>query len=725
MKIKYLIISVLLAVILFVSGNKCVYSLELNQEGYYGIYYNSVLFGYSHYFVNNRISLAGKEYLKVSSDSSIRTIENEKPVSIDYISETTYEDKKLIPSFFDVLQKISKSSMNIQVLFSVKLIAQKNVYPDEKAEYFYESDENMNLLCRNMWGKAGTFLEEYIVLTRLAQGNDKKKEFKFFDPVTRSIEKANISLTPSLVDAKINSKTALCEEYIITDEADNEKYRIYLAKNSRKLLKLVVSGSPLTIEVSDESIISKYKNTKGVNFETSGLTRADFMITEPENIDYLKVKFKGNVWGLMPVDFTNEGYSQKFDGKIDGSTVDGVFTIKTSQPSKDSFDFPIAPENLSDMQKYLKPQSAIESDNQIIINQARVITARINKTYNAVEAVAQWIKSRITSGQSVVSALNTLDTRSGNSESIAYLFTALCRASKIPAKVMGGLIYKDGFFIPGYWVLVYTAKDTWIAVDPSDANVGKISAARIALWQNGETLNPEIEVENFSPKPVMKLSFFKKEFNWPVGEERTYQISQYGDEIGKEKILVKEFSLFNDRESYVFTDQIDISSKNLTAKYNSSGNLSTYCQPLFYNIKTANNGKETDESYLFYEDFLKRTLTLDGRSEYFKSVYSPGVYLWDDRFFSQFALSVSQLPSFNVGNEYTLYYYNPQTMKIRPFKFKIMAPEQMYFSGKMFAVVRCDVDDGMIFWITKKGVLLKYEIPGSEIEGELAGIRNL
>jgi transglutaminase-like putative cysteine protease len=87
----------------------------------------------------------------------------------------------------------------------------------------------------------------------------------------------------------------------------------------------------------------------------------------------------------------------------------------------------------------------------------RIVAERINKW------VHDSIKDRITFG--VPSALQVLETRSGDCNEHTQLFVALARAVGLPARIAAGLAFVDGKFYYHAWPEVLL--NDWVAVDPT------------------------------------------------------------------------------------------------------------------------------------------------------------------------------------------------------------------------------------------------------------------
>ena len=66
---------------------------------------------------------------------------------------------------------------------------------------------------------------------------------------------------------------------------------------------------------------------------------------------------------------------------------------------------------------------------------------------------------------SLPSAVDVLEIKKGDCNEHTALYTALARASRLPAKVCIGIVYKDGYFYYHAWPAVFLGG--WRPVDPT------------------------------------------------------------------------------------------------------------------------------------------------------------------------------------------------------------------------------------------------------------------
>ncbi len=134
----------------------------------------------------------------------------------------------------------------------------------------------------------------------------------------------------------------------------------------------------------------------------------------------------------------------------------------------------------------LAPEALIQADHPRIINMTRRIIGEELDTIIASKKIMAWLHKNM--DQSLVagipSALEVLDTRTGDCNEHSTLFAAMARSAGIPTRMVVGLVYKDGRFGYHAWNEILGA-DGWVSVDTTwnqlPADVGHIAFLRGGL----------------------------------------------------------------------------------------------------------------------------------------------------------------------------------------------------------------------------------------------------
>ena len=141
-------------------------------------------------------------------------------------------------------------------------------------------------------------------------------------------------------------------------------------------------------------------------------------------------------------------------------------------------------EIISNPSSFLRPETGIESDHIAIIEQSKKLTT--DTQLSTVHQIYNWVSEHIRySGYSGASkgALFAFHRKKGDCTEYASLFTALCRAANIPARVVGGYICsQDSVLKPSdyhNWS-EFHIEENWRIADPQKKNFLKEDSSYIA-----------------------------------------------------------------------------------------------------------------------------------------------------------------------------------------------------------------------------------------------------
>jgi hypothetical protein len=113
------------------------------------------------------------------------------------------------------------------------------------------------------------------------------------------------------------------------------------------------------------------------------------------------------------------------------------------------------------------PEALIQSGDSRIVALARRIRGATRDPMIAAQRINTWVHDSLkkTVSVTVPSAIQVLESRSGDCNEHTQLFVALSRAAGVPARIAAGLAHVNGKFYYHAWPEVFVGK--WIAVDPT------------------------------------------------------------------------------------------------------------------------------------------------------------------------------------------------------------------------------------------------------------------
>jgi hypothetical protein len=291
--------------------------------------------------------------------------------------------------------------------------------------------------------------------------------FPVFDPIT---------MTTNLTVIKVAAKEVV--------ELDGKSYKAFR-------LEMDLLGRPLVFWVDERGVSLKERGFMGFTLVRStpakaklGLDRSkriDFCelsaikiankLRNPRTLSYLKVQLN-QVPSSMPID----GSRQSLSGRI-------LAVKKERPPFKASYTIPYRG-NDDKLLYYLRPEMLIQSEDPEIMTLTKRIVEDIKDPFMAANMILGWVFENLEKKPvvSIPDAREILKYGKGDCNEHATLLTALFRAAGIPARVVVGLVYKDGRFYYHAWNEAYINK--WISMDATLKQM-PVDATHIKLVDGG------------------------------------------------------------------------------------------------------------------------------------------------------------------------------------------------------------------------------------------------
>ena len=137
-----------------------------------------------------------------------------------------------------------------------------------------------------------------------------------------------------------------------------------------------------------------------------------------------------------------------------------------------------------EMAVYLMSGLNVQSDDRAVVKQARDIVGDTTDPVAAARKLMAWVFHHVEKRPvlSLPSAVEVLETRTGDCNEHAVLLTALLRAAGIPARECVGLVYFNGRFFYHAWTEAYVGR--WVSMDAT-TNQMPTDATHIKLVQGG------------------------------------------------------------------------------------------------------------------------------------------------------------------------------------------------------------------------------------------------
>jgi hypothetical protein len=220
--------------------------------------------------------------------------------------------------------------------------------------------------------------------------------------------------------------------------------------------EVIKEVSPLgivSIKENREDLITN--NVSSLDIVDKTAISSNLTIENPRDLEFLRIRIGGieSTDGLDLID----NYRQFIK--------DGLLEIRVGSLSNiNTYKIPYTGK---DLKAYTQESILIQSKNDEIVKRVRVILGEETDSLEAVRKINDWLYKNLekTPTISLPNALDVLETRKGDCNEHATLFTALARAAGIPTKLVLGLVFLDGKFYYHAWNEAFVGK--WIAVDPT------------------------------------------------------------------------------------------------------------------------------------------------------------------------------------------------------------------------------------------------------------------
>jgi hypothetical protein len=249
-----------------------------------------------------------------------------------------------------------------------------------------------------------------------------------------------------------------------------------------RVLKVVLPNNR-TVYVADPSVV---KNIKLAKLDDNIFVRVDECIADIPGITYMKVKASLEPTGAWMTPEKLNVPGQRFVGTVEDNVIEGVFEIEHKR--YDGINAPPFPPDFSadeSLEEFLGPEEMIESDDPLLVEEARRITKGSKDSWEAACRLSEWVAENIAYAiPGGMTARKTYDTRSGECGAHSLLLSAFCRAVDIPARLVWGCMYVPnygGAFGQHGWNEIYMGSAGWIPVDATAMEIDFVDSGHIRL----------------------------------------------------------------------------------------------------------------------------------------------------------------------------------------------------------------------------------------------------
>lgn len=686
---------------------------ELQPTGkkFFKLLYNGQLVGYSSFYVSGQMSLGGKTFSILQSEGMTKLGFGEVAPST-FFSKLMVEKNTLRPSYYKCMQKTGGASMQVECVYSETMVAQTNRAGDSKTVHIHNYEgEPPSLLFNNLWGHIDTFPEHYWILVRSAvEGGI----IPAYDPILRGGGQLVI-YEPKAEKWELDGRQIDTKVYPISDLQGTLMARVRVKADNLDLLEVEEIGSGLTMIRSNPAIAAKAEKIKGLDLTPDRIVQSNVVFNNPQNLTSLEAEVEINLRGGQFADHRIPGYRQYFTGELRQGYMKGRVVVR-SVPREASYftKYPMKIDLPSEVADYVKAGPGAESEFPPLQIKARELAWKSSTTFEAARRLNNFA-SQIEEGVSLPSARYALESEVANPESKALLLIAMARSIGIPARPVGGLLFRDGSFVPHHWAELWLGpQESWAPFDPTTGESGRVGATHLALWESGDVQKVAIKVTDYAPRAAAKVPYFATELNWTVGEKRVYSIFRDGQKIGQEVVQIKDLVVEEGSEAYRFAATSEISEGEGKSRTTVDGLINTNGLPLNLNYSSG-------RSFQFLTDTMRVAQEGEPAREF---PYPKGTYLTDPQLLTQWAMVVGQLPQ-SEEKEFTVYVFLPDRLKSQELILEVVDKEPVLMGdGQEIQAQRIETDNGMVFFLNEQKQVVKIAVPDQNLELMLDKVEN-
>jgi hypothetical protein len=418
------------------------------HEAWYGMYFHEDKVGYSHFKI-----MPDGDNFSISSDSVMRLTAMKKTNEIKMSESVVVKPDLSLVSFKSSVSMNGKNMNMIGNLLDKKFVVKTTVEGETLSREFpvenrvYHSSAISLLPALRGLREAGS--NTFTIFNA---------EKQVFESVTQLVSKVKGKAGPAGAVWQVKNNFGQSTVYS------------WLNAKGLTVLEKTLDGSLITI-LEDKPSVEKFLQTKTTGKDIVldlSLIKVSHPIPNSEKIRRMTIKMSGISPKLIPNDHRQKVSMKQYadDDGFDVSVVVEGFGdgndqsfLQTGYNSDGN-----SPDYCEDD---INPSPYIQSSHKEIVDMANQIAASESSAMKKVNKLVAWTADNISDKMTEsFSALSVLRDREGECQAHSLLYAALARASRIPTRLVTGLMYSQGLgFVYHAWAESYV--NGWLAVDPT------------------------------------------------------------------------------------------------------------------------------------------------------------------------------------------------------------------------------------------------------------------
>lgn len=696
------------------------------DEYYYAIYIRGKLMGYEHWKVTGMKQEGGQQVATADGETILRLGALGRPLDLEYTSKAEFVSPDWSARSYTVTERKTAGERTVSIRKAGEKWLRKGTESPEEQEVTIPPNGRCS-------GGSGT-----MDLTFLLRGTEIPPEGWAEGTEYAVLEGV---LAPSRIrrdgedQLDLAGKTRVCDRYAAQTEQMGMKvdYLVWVERESRAVVRLLAETADMDEVLTDPSITQSIGRTEMI---LGGVATSNVQFADPGLLDYLKVDIDAELQlARTDEDVVRSGH-QTFAGEVKERVVKGTLEVRSvTYDGAGVFPFPLPPDVRGQMEKYLKPEERIESDDPTIKAKAEELTAGATDAWDATKRIADWVYKNIGYDINMATAKECLELKRGDCGPHSFLTIALCRSVGIPARLAAGAVYTGamgGTFMQHAWTEVYVAPDRWIPIDSTSGQITRFPADHLGFMRVNGIKSLKVNVVEYNPPEAARPAVAgptgeRRPLTLPTGQTWTYSISIKGEVAGKVTGVLSKVEQPQGKEAFRLDESLKLDVPQPAGKVHVTATVTFLVEadgtPVSWLGDYLIGDSKQGVHATFAPQKVKASLIM-GDSSIEREVDLPaGVYCIANNMFGEVNVMLNTLP-LAVGKQLSVAILAPNALAVAAVTLDVKGEDKITVVGQEYECFVVDVPQSKeTWWVSKQGMLLRGTSEAKELELVLESVQ--